>query len=128
MGYTKDDSIFDGFKKEGVGIITTAKLEQAKKPNAEVANWKLIDSVDIDWNNAKLSYIYAATNSYINDTSDLMHLIDDISHGNAIAWEEYVDEDEVDSTDSGNETPGTEDPTDPDEPLNPESPTEPSGE
>lgn len=126
MAYTKDDSIFDGFKKKGTGIITTAKLEQAKSPSAEYANWKLIDSVDIDWNNAKLTYIYAATNSYVSDTSDLMHLIDDISHGNAIAWEEYTDEDG--SANSENETPVTDESTNQDEIFDPENPTEPSAE
>lgn len=92
MGYTKDDSIFTGLNKRGSGIITTSKLEQSKIPDSEHAGWKLLDSVDIDWNNAKLTYIYAVTNSYISDTSDLLCLIDEISHGNSIDWEIYSGE------------------------------------
>ncbi len=89
MGYTKDDTIFTSLEKNGSGIITKAKLEQTKIPNAEAGNWKLLDSVDIDWDGARLSYVYNATGSYLDDSSDLLHLIDEISHGNAIAWEEY---------------------------------------
>ena len=43
MGYTKDDTIFKGLVKNGSGIITKAKLEQAKIPNTQAGNWKLLD-------------------------------------------------------------------------------------
>ena len=95
MGYTKDDTIFKGLVKNGSGIITKAKLEQAKIPNAQAGNWKLLDSVDIDWNGARLSYVYDATGANLDDSSDLLYLIDEISHGNAIAWEEYDPSHEV---------------------------------
>ena len=95
MGYTKDDTIFKGLVKNGSGIITKAKLEQAKIPNTQAGNWKLLDSVDIDWNGARLSYVYDATGANLDDSSDLLYLIDEISHGNAIAWEEYDPSNEV---------------------------------
>lgn len=112
MAYTKDDNMFKGIDKRGAGIITTAKLEQAKVPDAENARWRLLDAIDIDWNNAELPYTYAATQTYINDTSDLLSLIDEISHGNSISWETYPGENYDDNpvaqeTGSDNQDDGT---------------------
>jgi len=85
--YTKDDAMFQKIRKDGTGILVASAIEQKNGQN-----YRLVNGIDIDWNDAKLTYIYAVTNSYISDTSDLLHLIDDISHGNSMDWEIYEGE------------------------------------
>lgn len=85
--YTKDDDMFKRYDKKGGGIMLTAPIERPAGGTAP-----LVNSIDIDWNDAELTYTYAVTKNHITDTSDLLHLIDDISHGNAIDWEVYQGE------------------------------------
>lgn len=85
--YTKDDAMFQKIEKDGTGILVASAVEQK---NGQT--YRLVNGIDIDWNEAQLTYVYAATNTYVSDTSDLMHLIDEISHGNAIDWEVYAGE------------------------------------
>ena len=85
--YTKDDAMFNKIEKDGTGILVSSAIEQKNG-----RTYRLVNGIDIDWNEAELTYVYAATGQRVIDTSDLMHLIDEISHGNAIDWEVYAGE------------------------------------
>ena len=106
--YTKDDAMFKRYKKNGSGIMLTAAIE---RPSG--GTLPLVNSIDIDWNDAELTYTYSHTNARITDSSDLLHLIDEISHGYSISWETYKGSQQTNGDNNGDnngESPSLQEP------------------
>lgn len=101
-GYTKDDAMFHNIYKTGGGIKVGNIMEQENGQK-----YRLVQGIDIDWNDAELPYTYAVTKTHISDTSDLLHLIDEISRGNSFGWEVYGGESYDDSSEEDSGSSGS---------------------